>query len=273
MDNVDPKVDEAIETLNMKDGPTRRKLIKGTGLVSATAAASALLAACGSSSSRRAAAAARGRRRGTSRRPRRGSSGSSTTSPRTCSSCRPRTAWRTRPRCSASRRRSGADRHLERRQMVVLHQHRDPAKAAGIATTVINATSFTTPVGNAMNAGIPVISYNADGVVTNGVPGHRHQPALLRRPGALPVRPAAWGADQVAGPDAGRGGASSSPPRDGEHPAPLRRRRVGLKPAGYNVARDRDRRGRPARSWRPRRRTCSAHKTIKGAFAVDAGST
>ena len=51
MDRVDPKVDEAIETLNMKDGPTRRRLLKGAGLVSATAAASALLAACSSSSS------------------------------------------------------------------------------------------------------------------------------------------------------------------------------------------------------------------------------
>src|ERR1700689_956549 len=57
MDRVDPKVDEAIETLNMKDGPSRRKLLKGTGLVSATAAASALLAACSSSSSPASAAA------------------------------------------------------------------------------------------------------------------------------------------------------------------------------------------------------------------------
>ena len=47
---VDPVVDEAIETLNMKDGPTRRRLIEGAGLVSATAAASALIAACTSSS-------------------------------------------------------------------------------------------------------------------------------------------------------------------------------------------------------------------------------
>src|SRR5262247_3905062 len=51
MRDVDPKVEEAIETLNMKDGPTRRKLLTGTGLVSATAAASALLAACSSTSS------------------------------------------------------------------------------------------------------------------------------------------------------------------------------------------------------------------------------
>jgi simple sugar transport system substrate-binding protein len=48
---VDPVVDEAIETLNMKEGPTRRRLIEGAGLFSATAAASALIAACTSSSS------------------------------------------------------------------------------------------------------------------------------------------------------------------------------------------------------------------------------
>ncbi len=53
---IDPVVDEAIETLNMKDGPSRRRLIEGAGLFSATAAASALIAACSSSSSSSAAA-------------------------------------------------------------------------------------------------------------------------------------------------------------------------------------------------------------------------
>ena len=43
---IDPKVDEAIETLNMKDGPTRRRLLSRAGLVSASAAAAGLLAAC-----------------------------------------------------------------------------------------------------------------------------------------------------------------------------------------------------------------------------------
>ncbi|MGE5132360.1 MAG: sugar ABC transporter substrate-binding protein, partial [Gemmatimonadota bacterium] len=51
MRDIDPKVDEAIETLNMKDGPTRRRLLAGTGLFSASAAASALLAACSSGTS------------------------------------------------------------------------------------------------------------------------------------------------------------------------------------------------------------------------------
>src|SRR5712691_3305000 len=52
---IDPVVDEAIETLNMKDGPSRRRLLEGAGLFSATAAASALIAACTSSSSSTAA--------------------------------------------------------------------------------------------------------------------------------------------------------------------------------------------------------------------------
>ena len=55
---IDPVVDEAIETLNMKDGPSRRRLIEGAGLFSATAAASALIAACSSSSSSSAAPSA-----------------------------------------------------------------------------------------------------------------------------------------------------------------------------------------------------------------------
>ena len=43
------------------------------------------------------------------------------------------------------------------------------AKASGIALAVIDAHAFTTPVANAMSAGIPVVSYNADGNV--GDPG------------------------------------------------------------------------------------------------------
>ncbi len=58
---IDPKVDEAIETLNMKDGPTRRRLLSGAGMVSASAAAAGLLAACWSSAP---AAGGRARRAG-----------------------------------------------------------------------------------------------------------------------------------------------------------------------------------------------------------------
>ena len=53
--------------------------------------------------------------------------------------------------------------------MVSFMQTAISAKAAGIATTVIDA-AMTTPVANAMSAGIPVVSYNADGIYVHGVP-------------------------------------------------------------------------------------------------------
>ena len=108
---VDPVVDKAIETLNIKDGPSRRRLLEGAGLFSATAAASALIAACTSSSSSSADpdggdVAVEGGS-ATSRRPRRGRSGSSTTPTRTRSSPRRSMGSPTPRRCSACRRRSG----------------------------------------------------------------------------------------------------------------------------------------------------------------------
>jgi simple sugar transport system substrate-binding protein len=174
---VDPVVDEAIETLNMKDGPSRRKLIHGAGLFSATAAASALIAACTSSSSSSATSTA---------------SASSTAA---AAGSFPKTpAWQfwfvnhvytntffvptqygfadaaalldiPVPKWGGSASTSSVS------QMVSFLQTAISAKANGIATTVINATGFTTPVMDAMNAGIPVVTYNADGVYTsNGTP-------------------------------------------------------------------------------------------------------
>jgi simple sugar transport system substrate-binding protein len=46
-----PEVNEAIRALNVKSGLTQRKLLTGTGLVSAMAVASASLTACPSGSS------------------------------------------------------------------------------------------------------------------------------------------------------------------------------------------------------------------------------
>jgi simple sugar transport system substrate-binding protein len=171
MKEVDPKVDEAIQTLNMKDGPTRRKLLTGTGLVSATAAASALLAACSSTSS----------------------SGSTSTSPASSAAGNfPTTPpWKfafvnhvttnpffvptqygladaaallgiPKPSWTGS-----ATSNVP--QMVSATNAAISAKASGIAVAVISATAFTTPVANAMNGGIPVVSYNADG--NTGDPG------------------------------------------------------------------------------------------------------
>jgi simple sugar transport system substrate-binding protein len=179
MKRVDPKVDEVIQKLNMKDGPTRRTLLTGTGLVSATAAASALLAACSSNAS------------------------STTTSTSTASNSTaaavgnfPKTpAWQfwfvnhvttnlffvptqfgmadaaallglPKPKWTGSTDSIAAD-------MVTQINAAVAAGANGIATTVINSspsdTTFQVPVAKAMSAGIPVVSYNADGPLINGV--------------------------------------------------------------------------------------------------------
>jgi simple sugar transport system substrate-binding protein len=170
MRDVDPKVEEAIETLNMKDGPSRRKLLTGAGLVSATAAASALLAACSSSSSSATAA--------------KSTAGNFPSTPK----------WQfwfvnhvysnpffvptqygfqdaaalldiPTPKWGGSASTSSVP------EMVSFFNSAIAAKANGIATTVISSTGFTAPVMSAMNAGIPVVSYNADGTVNSkGVP-------------------------------------------------------------------------------------------------------
>jgi simple sugar transport system substrate-binding protein len=170
MKEIDPKVDEAIETLNMKDGPTRRRLLAGTGLFSASAAASALLTACTGSS-----------------KPSTSSSGAASVAgnfPKT-------PAWQfwyvnhvyanpffvptqygfadaaallglPTPKWGGSASTSSVP------EMVSYFNTALAAKANGIATTVISSTAFTQPVKNAMDAGIPVVSYNADGLYKPG---------------------------------------------------------------------------------------------------------
>jgi simple sugar transport system substrate-binding protein len=170
MDKVDPKVDEAIETLNMQDGPTRRRLLKGTGLVSATAAASALLAACSSSSSPAAAAA-------------KDTVGNFPKTPAwqywfvnhvTTNSFFVPTQYGFADAAALlglpTPKWTGSTNSVAS-QMVAQINAAVSAKAAGIATTLIDSSSFATPVANAMSAGIPVLSYNADGLVSkSGVP-------------------------------------------------------------------------------------------------------
>jgi simple sugar transport system substrate-binding protein len=172
---IDPVVDETVETLNMKDGPSRRRLLEGAGLFSATAAASALIAACTSSSSSSAAPS------------------STSSAAKALAGSFPKTpAWQIwfvnhattnafftptqygmadaatllglpAPKWTGS---PSSDTSV----MVGDIQSAISGGAAGIAVAVINNTSFGGPISNAMNAGIPVISYNADGIYVNGVP-------------------------------------------------------------------------------------------------------
>jgi simple sugar transport system substrate-binding protein len=272
MDRVDPKVDEAIETLNMKDGPSRRKLLKGTGLVSATAAASALLAACSSSSSPASASA-------------KDTAGNFPKTP----------AWQfwfvnhvttntfftptqygmadaaaildiPTPKWTGSANSVAS-------QMTTQITAAISAKAAGIATTLINSSSFTTPVANAMSAGIPVLSYNADGVVSkSGVPdigcnrlayvgqalftsgqqlGERIK-SLIPTPGEVAIF--------IETP----GTANIQPRYDGANAI--------LSPLGYKVA-EITTTTVPATILANEKAYLLAHKSVKGAFAVDSTST
>ena len=272
MGKVAPKVDEAIETLNMRDTPTRRRLLAGTGLVSATAAASALLAACSSSSSTAGAA------------PAVSGAGAFPTTP----------AWQfwfvnhvttnsffvptqygfadaakllglPTPKWVGSTTSVAA-------QMVAQINAAVAAKAAGIATVLTDSTSFTTPVANAMNAGIPVISYNADGSVTNGVPdigtnrlcyvgqalytsgqqlGERIK-SVVPTPGEVVIF--------IATP----GQANIQPRYDGAASV--------LKAAGYTVA-EVTTNANTALELGNMKAYLLGHSSVKGAFAVDGGST
>jgi simple sugar transport system substrate-binding protein len=168
---VDPVVDEAVETLNMKDGPTRRRLIEGAGLFSATAAASALIAACTSSSS---------------------SSASSTASAIQSGGVFPKApAWKfwfvnhadtneffTPTKYGYSDAAAllglptpqwGGSATSSFSEMLSFMNTAISAKADGIALAQISNTSFTSVVSNAMSGGIPVVTYNADGIYKNGL--------------------------------------------------------------------------------------------------------
>jgi len=172
MRKIDPKVDEAIQTLNMKDGPSRRRLLQGTGLVSATAAASALLAACSSSSS--------------------ASSGSAASAAGVAGNFPKTPAWKfyfvnhvttnaffTPTQYGFADAAAllglpapvwGGSENSVISQMVSNFDTAVAAGASGIALAAISATAFTAPVESAMSSGIPVVTYNADGEYVGGKP-------------------------------------------------------------------------------------------------------
>jgi len=172
---IDPVVDEAIETLNMKDGPSRRRLLEGAGLFSATAAASALIAACSSSSSSGAAPKSTAS----------AAAGNFPTTPKWKFTfiCHvtdnsfftptqygmadaaailglPTPAW-----TGALSTQSTVPTMLQAFNAAVT------ASSPGIATTVVSATSFVSPINQALSQGIPVVTYNANGSSANPTNG------------------------------------------------------------------------------------------------------
>jgi simple sugar transport system substrate-binding protein len=275
---VDPKVDECIETLNMKDGPTRRRLIEGAGLFSATAAASALIAACSSPSSSSASPVASAS----------ATSEAAGSSPKTppwqfwfCNHVTTNTFFIPTQYGFADAAellgiptpKWGGSASSSVPQMARFIQNAIEAKANGIATAVITATGFTSPVVNAMNAGIPVVSYNADGTYSpNGTPfigtnrlcyvgqalylsgqqlGNRIK-SLVTTPGEIVIFIATPGTGNI------------QPRYDGAASV--------LRAAGYAVSEIATGNSTSA-ALVAEKEYLLRHKGVKGAFAVDAGST
>jgi simple sugar transport system substrate-binding protein len=169
---IDPTVDEAIETLNMKDGPSRRRLLEGAGLFSATAAASALIAACSSSSSSTAQAV-------------KNTAGNFPSTPKwkftfvnhvTDNSFFTPTQYGMADAAALLGIETPAWTGALSNQptvptMLSSFQAAVTAGSPGIATTVVSATSFTSPISSALQAGIPVVTYNANGATDNPTNG------------------------------------------------------------------------------------------------------
>src|ERR1039458_5897475 len=266
---VEPKVEEAIETLNMKDGPTRRRLLSSAGLVSASAAAAGLLAACSSSSTSSAAA--------------KGAAGNFPKTP----------AWQfwyvnhvtTNPFFVPTQYgfadaaallglptpKWGGSQTSLASEMVSYFNTAISAKASGIAYAGIDATSFTTPTANAMTAGIPVLSYNADGTVTKGIPDiGTNRLAYVGQALYISgqqlgnrIKQLIPGGGDVAIFIATPGSGNIQPRYDGAVSV------LGSSYTVHEVATG----AATGQELSAEKAFLTGHKTIKGAFAVDAGST
>ncbi|MBO3744685.1 sugar ABC transporter substrate-binding protein [Streptosporangiaceae bacterium NEAU-GS5] len=163
---MNPKIEEALDTLNLTN-VARRRLLTGAGLVSASAAASALLAACSSDNGKAAG------------------SGSQAAAPAAGHGDFPSTPkWKfvfvchvtTNPFFTPTQYGAqdacallGADfqwtgsKDSIVAEMVNATNTAISAKADGLALAVVDKAAFRDPVNKALDAGIPVVSYNADG--------------------------------------------------------------------------------------------------------------
>lgn len=172
---IDPVVDEAIETLNMKDGPSRRRLLEGAGLFSATAAASALIAACSSSGTSGASPTSTAKE----------AAGNFPSTPKwkftfvnhvTDNSFFTPTQYGFQDAAALLGIETPAwtgalSTQPTNSTMLSAFNAAVTAGSPGIATTVVSATAFTAPINSALQAGIPVVTYNANGSTSNPTNG------------------------------------------------------------------------------------------------------
>jgi simple sugar transport system substrate-binding protein len=163
MERIDPKVEEAVDTLDLNP-VTRRRLLTGVGLTSASAAAAALLAACSSNKKSTTSAAA--------------GAGQFATTPKwnfvfvnhvTTNPFFVPTQYGASDACAllgCKYQWTGSDNSVVA-DMVNATNAAVSSKADGIAVAVIDTKAFKDPTDKALDAGIPVVSYNADGAVNN----------------------------------------------------------------------------------------------------------
>src|SRR6266508_6420097 len=160
MTAVDPKVEEALDSLALAP-LTRRRLYKGTGIASASLAASALLAACTSNDNKSSSSAAAG-------------AGDFPSTPKwkfvfvnhvTTNPFFTPTQYGAQDACALLNcdfQWTGSKDAVVA-EMVNATNAAISAKADGIALAVVDKNAFNAPVNQALDAGIPVVSYNADG--------------------------------------------------------------------------------------------------------------
>ena len=160
MSKVDPIVEQAVDTLDL-NRVTRRRLLGGIGLTSASLAASALLAACTNNDDKSSDAAAAG-------------AGDFPSTPKwkfvfvnhvTTNPFFTPTQYGAQDACSLLNcdfQWTGSKDSIVA-EMVNSTNTAISAKADGIALAVVDKDAFNEPVNKALAAGIPVVSYNADG--------------------------------------------------------------------------------------------------------------
>jgi simple sugar transport system substrate-binding protein len=161
MRRIDPTVAEALDTLDLP-AVTRRRLLGGAGLVSTTLAASALLAGCTDKSSGGAS----------------GRAGDFPDTPKwrftfvnhvTTNPFFVPTQYGAADACAllgCTYQWAGSKTSVVT-EMVNGMNAAVSAKVDGIAVAVVDTKAFGDPVDRALDAGIPVVSYNADGAVGN----------------------------------------------------------------------------------------------------------
>ena len=161
MSKVDPVVEEAVDTLGLNK-VTRRRLLGGIGLTSASLAASALLAACTNNDDKSSGSASAT------------AAGDFPSTPKwkfvfvnhvTTNPFFTPTQYGAQDACALLNcefQWTGSKDSIVA-EMVNATKTAISAKADGIALAVVDKDAFKAPVDEALAAGIPVVSYNADG--------------------------------------------------------------------------------------------------------------